>query len=482
MNELDHLVRSCMLPGVTGAALPSWVSEGLEAGFPGITVFPGAHLHDPATIGRLAAAAREHRDDALVSLDEEGGDVTRLEYGTGSSYPGNLALGVVDDEDLTGRVAAAMARGLVSNGVNYNLAPSVDVNSDPDNPIIGVRSFGATPERVAPHGAAFIGAMQDAGVAVAAKHFPGHGDTTADPHRSLPTVTCSAATLRLRELVPFAAVADAASLMVAHVVYTALDAGSPATLSPVVLRDVLRAELGYQGVALSTAVAIEAGNGPEAATRAAVATLAAGCDLVLLGPAVDEALYARVHAAVADAVRSGDLPAAALEEASERVSRMRRRFAPRPGAGRHRETAAADAAVGMEAARRAVRARGRVGLPGPATVVEVRTEANSVVGGAAWSLADALAAHGLTRRAVRIDGPGAAIGQADGPLVIAVRDAYRTPWTREWTQKALAERPDAILVVVGMPDDEALAGEACVCTFGAGRANLRAAAELLARS
>jgi beta-N-acetylhexosaminidase len=470
MTELDRLVHSCMLPGVTGAAVPAWVRRGIESGFPGVTVFPGPYLRDPAAISDLAAAVRELDPAALVSLDEEGGDVTRLEYAEGSSYPGPLALGVADDPALTGRVAAAMAQDLLARGVNYNLAPSVDVNSDPDNPIIGVRSFGATPERVGAHGTAFIDAMQDAGVAVAAKHFPGHGDTTADPHQSLPVVTCSAQTLRERELAPFAAVAGAASVMVAHVVYTALDPERPATLSPVALRRVLRDELGYQGVALSTAIAIEAGNGPEQAVATAVGTLAAGADLVLLGPGVDEDLYARIHAAVADAVRRGELT---LDAAAERVERLRRRYPAKPG------TASVPDPVGLEAARRAVLGRGRYVLPGPATVAEVRAEANVVVGEAAWSLADALAARSSLRRAVRIDGPEATVGSADGPLVIVVRDAYRTPWMREWTHKALAERPDAILVAVGMPDDAALTTGASVATFGAGRVNLQAAAELL---
>ncbi|WP_157254183.1 glycoside hydrolase family 3 N-terminal domain-containing protein [Nonomuraea typhae] len=472
MSELDRLVYSCMLPGVTGTALPPWVRRGLEAGFPGVTIFPGPHLRDPATISDLAAAVHEHDPHMLVSLDEEGGDVTRLEYGAGSSYPGNLALGVVDDPALTRRVALAMAGDLLAHGVNYNLAPSVDVNSDPGNPVIGVRSFGARPDLVAVHGAAFIDAMQEAGVAAAAKHFPGHGDTTADPHHSLPVVTCPAGTLRRRELTPFAAAAAAASVMIAHVVYSALDPKQPATLSRRALREVLRDELGYRGVALSTAVAIEAGNGPEQAVAAAVTTLAAGADLVLLGPGVDEELYTRIHAAVAGAIEHGVL---AIEESAERVGLMRRRYAVRAAA-----VAADPGPVGGEAARRAVRGHGAVVLPGPAAVAEVRAEAHSIVGEAAWSMAEALDARSLLGRAEQIHGPADPLPPAGGPLVIVVRDAYRIPWMREWTLKALADRPGAILVAIGMPDDAGLTSGACITTFGAGRVNLQAAADLLA--
>ena len=123
------------------------------------------------------------RNDLLVATDEEGGDVTRLHYRDGSPAPGNLALGFVDDVELTQRVAGAIAGELAAAGVNWNLAPVADVNSDPENPVIGVRSFGSDPELVARHVQAFVEGTQAQGVAACAKHFPGHGATRADSHR-----------------------------------------------------------------------------------------------------------------------------------------------------------------------------------------------------------------------------------------------------------------------------------------------------------
>ncbi|MEZ0075603.1 glycoside hydrolase family 3 N-terminal domain-containing protein [Planotetraspora sp. GP83] len=480
MNELDRLVNACLLPGFGGTEAPPWVHEALEHGLAGVTIFPANHAGRPGSIAEIARALRETRPDALVSIDEEGGDVTRLDYETGSAYPGNLALGVVDDLDLTRRVAAAIAADLAASGVNYNLAPSVDVNSDPDNPIIGVRSFGSDPERVGAHGAAYVRAMRDAGIAVAVKHFPGHGATVSDSHHSLPVIDCDLDTFRRRELAPFVAAieAGAASLMTAHVVFEALDPGTPATVSRRILHDLVRVELGYEGVLVSTAVAMEAAAGPSGIVATAVRAFQAGADLQLLGPLDGEPFCAAIRAGVADAVRAGELDVSVLETAAARVAAMRAGAVPRPGP-------APDRSVGLEAARRAVRVTGDVVLSGPATVVELRAPANVAVGEAHWSVTERLADLGLVAHSHRVDEHGASAeeiveGAKEGPLVIVVRDAYRIPWQRAWVGKVLAARPDTVLVAVGMPDDAAAATGPSVVTYGAGRVNTQVAAELLA--
>src|SRR5262249_32215160 len=145
------------------------------------------------------------RDDTIVAVDEEGGDVTRLFAGAGSPYPGPVALGHLDDVELTRRVALAIGAELRAAGVNLNLAPVADVNSNPRNPVIGIRAFGPDPERVAAHVAAFVEGQQAAGVAACAKHFPGHGDTAVDSHLALPTTDVEAAGLEGGPLVPFRA-------------------------------------------------------------------------------------------------------------------------------------------------------------------------------------------------------------------------------------------------------------------------------------
>ena len=189
--------------------------------------------------------------------------MTRLEAARGSSFPGNLALGVVDDPTLTAEVAAAIAGRLARCGVNMNLAPVADVNTNPDNPVIGVRSFGADPELVARHVAAFVEGTQRQGVAACAKHFPGHGDTAVDSHEDLPVVggDLEAALLPFRAAIA----AGVRAVMTAHLVVPTLDE-VPATLSSRILRRLLRDELGFDGLVLTDALemrAISAGVGVE---------------------------------------------------------------------------------------------------------------------------------------------------------------------------------------------------------------------------
>ena len=187
---------------------PDWALDLVADGLAGYTLF-GYNVTDPAQVAASTAALRAARPDVLIAIDEEGGDVTRLAHPTGSPYPGNAALGAVDDLDLTRRVYQAIGAELAALGLNLNLAPTVDVNTADDNPIIGTRSFGADPVRVAAHAAAAVAGLQAAGVAACAKHFPGHGATVADSHLELPTVDVPLDLLRERDLPPFAAVVAA---------------------------------------------------------------------------------------------------------------------------------------------------------------------------------------------------------------------------------------------------------------------------------
>src|SRR5918996_2687555 len=178
----------CLLPGFAGLEAPEWLRRRLSEGLGGVVLF-ARNVRDREQVAALTAALRAERPDLLVAIDEEGGDVTRLEAASGSSYPGNHALGAVDDLELTEQVAAAIGSDLAGVGINLDLAPVADVNTNPQNPVIGVRSFGADPELVARHVAAFVSGLQRVGVAACAKHFPGHGATEQDSHEELPTVS-----------------------------------------------------------------------------------------------------------------------------------------------------------------------------------------------------------------------------------------------------------------------------------------------------
>ncbi len=236
-------------PGFTGTSAPDWVRRALAEGLVSVALF-GRNVADPEQVTALTAQLRAERDDLLVAIDEEAGDVTRLEVRTGSSFPGNHALGAVDDPALTRRVARELGRRLAACGVNLNWAPSADVNANPDNPVIGVRSFGRDPDLVARHTAAYVEGLQSNGVAACTKHFPGHGDTSVDSHHALPQIDVDATTLHERELRPFRAAIEAGTraVMTAHIRVPVLDPDRPATLSPRILTGLLRGELGYDGL------------------------------------------------------------------------------------------------------------------------------------------------------------------------------------------------------------------------------------------
>lgn len=488
MSEIERLVNACLMPGFAGPAIPEWVESALENELAGICVYgqnlPAAGASEMAAdrVRGLGAAARAVRPDALVALDEEGGDVTRLDYRLGSRYPGNLALGTVDDESLTRAVATAIGRDLRRAGVNVNFAPSVDVNSDIDNPVIGVRSFGADPEAVARHGAAFVDGLQSVGVAATAKHFPGHGATTVDSHLGLPVIDADEATFRRRDLPPFAAAVAAGVelVMTSHVVFTALD-DAPATLSRRLLQGLLREELGFDGVVVTDALDMAGVRAAHGIPEAAALAMAAGADLLLIGAEDGAEHCAAIRAALSRHLADGRLTEHRLRTAAGRVTALRERLAGRPAA------APGDGGgdLGLDAARSALRARAVAPLDAAPVVVELRAGTNLAVGGAKWSLAEPLARQRPLSGVLTVtaDGPSAdeAVARAGGaPLVVAVRDAYRSGWQRAWLQRLTEQRPDAVVVALGMPADLDLVPGPAVAAHGAARANTRAVADLLA--
>src|SRR5689334_2783531 len=248
----DHLLRradAVLQPGFVGTTPPAWVRRRLAGGLGGVTLF-SRNIVDPAQVAALTAALRAENPDVVVAVDEEAGDVTRLESRTGSSRPGNLALGAVDDPELTEAVARDLGHELAAVGVTLNYAPDADVNSNADNPVIGVRSFGADPALVSRHTAAWVRGLQSAGVAACAKHFPGHGNTSVDSHHAAPMIEASREELFAVELRPFQAAVEAGvqAIMSAHLVVPAIDPEYPATLSRALLTDLLRDELGFDGL------------------------------------------------------------------------------------------------------------------------------------------------------------------------------------------------------------------------------------------
>ena len=462
-DELDRAAATCIFPSFDGVAPPDWVRRWLERGLGGVVLF-AQNIESPDQVSSLTRSLRAERRELLVATDEEGGDVTRLEARAGSSYPGNWALGVVDDVPLTEEVAASIGAELAAVGINFDFAPVADVNSNPDNRVIGIRSFGSEPALVSRHVAAFVAGLQRRGVAACAKHFPGHGDTSQDSHLELPLVGGDLD----QALEPFRAAiaAGVRSVMTAHVRVLPLD-DEPATLSPRVLRELLREELGFGGVAITDALEMRAISASVGVEEGAIRALGAGADALCLGAQVDERLVESVHRAILGAVTSGRLAPERLLEAAARVDELAA-WAARPS------TEAPTRELGAEVARRALEARGNARISGRPLVLELRPPASIAAGEPRHSLADVVA--GSERVVLR---EGEPIPPADGrPVVIVVRDAHRHEWQREAVERLVATAPEAVVVEVGLPLWRP-EGARWIATQGSGRVNLEAAAGAL---
>jgi beta-N-acetylhexosaminidase len=473
---LRRLALRTLLAAFRGPDAPAWATELVSDGLAGHVLF-GYNVVDRQQLAALTARLRTARADVVIGIDEEGGDVTRLAHREGSPYPGNAALGRVDDTDLTRRIYRAMGTELHQAGINLDLAPTVDVNTSDDNPIIGTRSFGADPARVAAHAAAAVSGLQEAGVAACAKHFPGHGATVADSHLELPTVDAPADLLRARELPPFIAAleAGARAVMTAHIRVPVLTGDAPATFSRAALVDLLRDELGFTGVVVTDALEMRgstdhAGGIPQAAVLA----LAAGCDLLCIGAAVDATLVEATASGIVDAILDGRLPLTRVEEAAERVAAL----SEWTSTGGRGGWDAAD--LGYLAARGAVRVEGSLdGITGP-LVVQLESESSIAAGRVPWGLGPHLG--GTEQLRVLPTEVGAAQLRAragDRPIVFVGRNVHRLPGAPSLVESVAASNP-VVLVEMGWPSSWRPRNvRAFVTTYGASLANGRAAAETL---
>ena len=439
MSQRGELAAACVFPSFPGTEPPDWVRRFLAGGGGGLVLF-AYNVPTREALAGLTAALRAESPDVLLSLDEEGGDVTRLEWREGSSYPGGAALGVVDDVGTTELVARSIAADLAAVGVNWNLAPVADVNV-PANPVIGTRAFGDDAELVARHVAAYVRGLQSRRVAACAKHFPGHGSTTQDSHLELPTLVGDVED----GLPPFRAAIDAgvASIMTAHVRVGEL----PATVDPQVLGGLLRGELGFDGVVFADALEMKAVSETIGVVDTAVRAIEAGADALCVGHDLGEEAVDAVVEALATRVSEDR-----LRDAAGRVRRLADWARPEAGRSARDEAAAA--------AGRAVEVVGDVTLGPAPVVVELRPIANIAAGEAEHRVAGALVVR-----------EGEAVPEAD---VYVVRDAHRHAWMQD-----AVDRPGAVVVETGLPVWRPGRSRGYVATHGGGGASLHAAEEVL---
>ncbi len=475
-------VLPTLLPGFAGVVLPDWLRDRLRAGLGGVCLF-GRNIASPVQLRDLTDAIIAENSDAIIAIDEEGGDVTRLFAATGAPFPGNAALGRLNDLDTTRETGAAIGWSLRRAGCTVNFAPCVDVNSRSDNPVIGVRSFGSDAELVARHGASWVAGLQLTGVAATAKHFPGHGDTAQDSHVSLPVVNRSLKELRRREIVPFAAAIDAGCrvIMTSHIMLPQLDSYHPATMSRAVLNDLLREELGFSGVVVSDALDMAGASGTLGMAGAAVAALRAGCDLLCLGTGNTDAQLADIEHAVSRAVAERTLASDRVQEATNRVQGLAAQLkAARQAAGQPPLGIAPSGPnlevelvhtfdVQPQAADWRLRAQGRY------SVVRLEADPNIAVGSTPWG---PFAAGAFTAQSVylitpeQLELPSFQPGQ---PILVVGRDIHRHPFAREAVDQLRLQPVDLLVVDMGWPSEDRRYAD--LATFGAsllmGRALLK---------
>jgi beta-N-acetylhexosaminidase len=504
MSELDVMIARVLQPGFAGPALPDWVRRRLAGGLGSVILF-ASNIEAPAQLRTLTDELRAENPDVFVAVDEEAGDITRLEFATGSSSPGNLALGAVDDVALTEAMARSVGSLVRAAGIDVDYAPVADVNTEPRNPVIGARSFGSDPALVARHVAAAVRGLHAAGVAACAKHFPGHGDTVVDSHFGLPTVHATLAELRRDTLPPFASAvaAGARAVMVAHLLMPGFDTEHPASVSPAVIGGLLRGELGFDGLAVTDGIGMAAVRERYGLAGAAVRALVAGMDVVCVDSNSTDADMAAVTDAITTALRDGTLAEARLVKAAEKVSAFaawRREVrdagvagddatvgtagAPDTAAGASPASAIATAPAsvaspanpaaddGLAAARRAARVLraepGALPLKSAPHVIEVELPRSL-----AAPLSDLLPGTTSSKLADTTTVP------ADRPLVVVVRGIQRSPEDLERVTRLVKQRPDTIVVDLGVAHVDP-GGAAWVAGYGISRVCMQAAAEVLA--
>ena len=342
---IEEKVGQLIMVGFDGIQVGEEIKAHIGQRFVGGVVLFGRNIQSPQQVARLTnelqrlAGETARQIPLLIAIDQEGGAVTRLKNGA-TILPGNMALGATDSTELAERAGEVTGVELTAVGINLNFAPVMDVNNNPHNPVIDRRSFGESPELVSRLGTAYIRGLQRNGVLGTAKHFPGHGDTTVDSHTDLPTVRHDLKRFQAIELKPFRAAIDAgvAAIMTAHIVYPALDPNLPATLSRAILTDLLRNNLGFDGLLITDDMEMKAIADRYPAGEAAVMAIEAGADIVLaLWTSLQQI---EVYNALLSAVKSGRISEARVDQSVRRILKSKgacgvfdRRFVDVPRVG-----------------------------------------------------------------------------------------------------------------------------------------------------
>lgn len=442
-DQLDSAILAHFSPGFGGTEIPEWLIPYLENGLGGVTLF-SSNTPNIDQASTLVEQIREINPEIIVSIDEEGGDVTRLFVPEGSPFPTPALLGRCDDVKLTEHSFFELGKVLKSIGVDINLAPVADVSVEVENPIVGVRSFSSDYEVAAIHVSKAVEGLKRAGVAGCVKHFPGHGGVVEDSHHDLPKLQGSLEELEGTHIKPFIQAINSGvdAVMTGHIVIPAIDAKDPASCSRKVTKNYLREKLKFNGLVVTDALDMGALGGPRRIHISALRSLTAGADLLCFSGLYDQSLFVESSLeTIRNAVRSGDLEASSIETNAERIRRWQ---APKPHGSSMKDM------PNSQRYESGVHVQGNVFLKSPnLQLIELSADPTIAAGFVGWGLRRSLTSAG---KKVKLESSDIDLSaSSDTQLVVAFRDAFRDAKVMTALEKINRSKPDAIFVDMGWP-------------------------------
>ncbi len=442
-DELDRAILAHFSPGFGGTEIPDWLYPWLENGLGGLTLF-SSNCPSIDQTALLIEKIRAISPNIVISIDEEGGDVTRLFVTEGSPFPTPALLGRCDDLKLTHDSFFELGKILKSIGIDLNLAPVADVSVMTENPIVGVRAFSDDVSIVERHIPEAVNGLQRAGVAACVKHFPGHGGVVEDSHHQLPKLPGTKEELEHTHVRPFkAAIAsNVASVMTGHIVIPSLDPIDPASCSEKVTRQYLRNELGFSGLVVTDALDMGALGGPKKIHQSALRALKAGADILCFSGLYDQSVFIETSFnTIKDALSTGTLGAEEILANGTRLNSWKRPVSQ--GSSMPQQIATERFQKGLEI-------RGDIRLLGESIqLIELSADPTIAAGFVGWGLRRSLTHAGIKVKLessdVSLDGP------ESGQVIVAFRDAFRDSKILAALERIYRQRPDTIFVDMGWP-------------------------------
>lgn len=325
MSDLQFLAARMFGVGFHTPAVPPEIDSLLARGVSSIILF-SRNVEYPPQVRDLCAELKTRAGRPLmIGIDQEGGRVRRLREGF-TEIPSMRAVGKANDSELAKEIGAVLARELRAVNIDLNFAPTIDVDTNPNNPVIADRSFSPSPQLVSALGCAVIDGLQSNGVAACGKHFPGHGDTNVDSHKELPRMTHDMERLNRIELMPFEAAikCGVAMIMTAHVIFEPIDPKYPSTMSKAVMQGILRDRMGFNGVIVSDDLEMKAIANYYDIEEVIIRCVNAGVDLLMI--CHNHKLQHRAIDLLTRAVVRGDVPQERLVESNRRLDALMEKY------------------------------------------------------------------------------------------------------------------------------------------------------------